>query len=205
MRSSRRCRENKSIVVAVPHDDAIEDLQFIRRTMEISGSFTAVPGWGMVVVGITAIGAGLVANLQTATHLWIKVWLGEAVVGLAIATWAMYNKAARTGVMLLAAPARRFALGLAPPIFAAAILTPLLYRNHAAALIPGMWLLLYGTGVVTGGAFSIRIVPVMGACFVAFGVAALLTPEAWATAWMIAGFAGLHIIFGFLIARKYGG
>jgi hypothetical protein len=183
----------------------MENLQFIRRTMEVSGSFTAVPGWGLVAVGVTAIGAAVMANQQTSVEKWLEMWMGEAIIGLAIALWSMYAKATRTGVMLLAAPGRRFALGLAPPLLCGAVLTPILYRADAIAPLPGVWLLLYGTAVVTGGTFSIRIVPVMGACFMVLGLAALVTPAAWSLGWMLAGFAGLHVIFGYLIARKYGG
>lgn len=205
MHSVRRCRTNKPAVVIEPPQDAMENLQFIRRTMEVSGSFTAVPGWGLVAVGVTAIGAALIANEQFYVHRWLQVWVGEAVIGLAIALFSMYSKATRTGVMLLAAPGRRFALSLAPPMICGAILTPILYHADAIAPLPGVWLLLYGTAVVTGGTFSIRIVPVMGACFMVLGLAALLTPAAWSLVWMLTGFAGLHIVFGYLIARNYGG
>jgi hypothetical protein len=183
----------------------MENLKFIRRTMEVSGSFTAVPGWGLVAVGVTAIGAAMIANQQGSVEKWLEVWIGEAIIGLAISLWSMYAKATRTGVMLLAAPARRFVFGLAPPLICGAILTPILYRADAGSALTGVWLLLYGTAVVTGGTFSIRIVPVMGACFMALGLAALVTPAAWSLVWMLAGFAGLHIVFGFLIARNYGG
>jgi hypothetical protein len=188
-----------------PPDAIMENLRFIRRTMEVSGSFTAVPGWGLVAVGVTAIGGAVIANQQATVEKWLEVWIGEAIIGLAIALWSMYSKATRTGVMLLAAPGRRFVLGLAPPIICGTILTPILYRAEVIAPLPGVWLLLYGTAVVTGGTFSIRIVPVMGACFMGLGLAALLTPAAWSLVWMLAGFAGLHIVFGFLIARNYGG
>ena len=80
-----------------------------------------------------------------------------------------------------------------------------LYRANMAGAIPGMWLLLYGTGVVTGGAFSVRIVPVMGLCFMALGAVALFCPPAWGSAFLGAGFGGLHILFGIVIARKFGG
>lgn len=205
MRIRRRCRTGPTVVIAPPAPDAIENLQFIRRTLEVSGSFTAVPGWGLVTVGVTAIGAWIIAQAQATVQHWVAVWLGEAVIGAVIVIWAMYAKAQRTGVSLLAAPGRRFALGLAPPLIAGAVLTPILYYHHVVPDIPGMWLLLYGTAVVTGGTYSIRIVPVMGACFMALGLLALATPPAWNPACMLAGFAGLHVIFGYLIARNYGG
>jgi hypothetical protein len=205
MRPRPRCRTNPTVVVTPPAPDAIENLQFIRRTLEVSGSFTAVPGWGLVTVGVTAIGAAIVASYQITSQHWVLTWIGEAVISAIIATWAMYAKAQRTGVSLLAAPGRRFALGLAPPLLAGAVLTPILYHHKAIVDIPGIWLLLYGTAVVTGGTYSIQVVPVMGACFMALGLAALLSPASWALAWMLAGFAGLHIVFGYFIARNHGG
>jgi hypothetical protein len=205
MRARPRCRTNPTVVVTPPAPDAIENLQFIRRTLETSGSFTAVPGWGLVTVGVTAIGAAIIAHYQAHLQLWVATWLGEAIIGTVIAVWAMYAKAQRTQVSLLAAPGRRFALGLAPPLIAGAVLTPILWYHKAAYDIPGIWLLLYGTAVVTGGTYSIRVVPVMGACFMALGLAALVTPFSWALLWMVAGFAGLHIVFGYFIARNYGG
>lgn len=205
MHSVRRCRTNKPVVSAPPSDDAFQDLRFIRRTIESSGAFTAVPGWGLVAVGATAIGAGFIAHRQVYMVYWIQTWLGEAIIGMSLALWAMYMKATRTGVMLFAAPGRRFVLGLAPPLLCGAILTPVLYFNGALAAIPGMWLLCYGAAVLTGGAYSIRIVPVMGACFMLLGLLAFVTPADWALLWMMAGFGGLHMVFGFLIARNYGG
>jgi hypothetical protein len=186
-------------------DRARDNIRFIRETMERAASFTAVPGWGGIAIGITAAGAAVIAAQQTSTVDWLLAWGAEAAVAVAIAVWTALTKARRAGGSLFTGPGRRFIYGMAPPLLAGALLTVLLVRMGTAAAIPGVWLLLYGTGIVTGGAFSIRIVPLMGLCFMVLGAVALFCPLAWGNAFLAAGFGGLHIAFGAVIASKYGG
>lgn len=187
------------------HAVALDDLRFIRRTMEQATAFTTVPGWGSVGVGLSAFVAAALAARQRTAGGWLVVWIVEAAVALTIAVWAMRRKARRARLPVLSQPARRFALSFSVPMLAGAALTAGLFRAGATSLVPGTWLLLYGTAVMAGGAFSVRPVPVMGASFVLAGLAALFTPPAWSTAWMAACFGGLHLGFGMWIARRYGG
>ena len=187
------------------HDRAMDNLRFIRETMERASSFTAVPGWGGVGMGATALAAAFVAAQQPTRNLWLATWVVEALLALVIGGWAMDRKARRVETPLLSGPGRKFALSYAPPILVGVLLTIVLYRAGLANTLPGMWLLLYGTGVVTGGAFSVKIVPVMGLCFMLLGTIALFTPASWGNYLMAAGFGGLHIIFGMIIARRHGG
>lgn len=186
-------------------DRAMDNLRFIRDTMERATAFTAVPGWGLVATGATALVAAVLAARQTTVEGWLAVWVGEAALAFAIAIWAIRRKARVVRMPLLWGPGRRFALSFAPPMCAGALLTIMLYRAGLIAPIPGAWLLLYGTGVVTAGAFSVRIVPVMGLAFMLTGAVAVLAPALWGVWLMAAGFGGLHLIFGFIIARRYGG
>jgi len=191
------------------HDRALANLQYIRSAMERAGSFTAVPGWGMVAVGATALVAAWLAG-RTATEVsWLRVWLAEGVLAFAIGSGALVRKARRGGDPVLSGPGRRFGLSFLPPLLVGALLTLALQRGGqypaVTGTLPGMWLLCYGTGVVTGGAFSVRVVPFMGVCFMALGALALFAPAAWRDAFMAAGFGGLHIAFGAIIARRYGG
>jgi hypothetical protein len=184
---------------------AIENLHFIRETMERASSFTAVPGWGGVAMGASALLAAAVSRFARTPEEWLGIWLAEAFLAAAIGVWSISAKARRTGIPLFAGPARRFLLTLSPPLAAAALVTLALQRAGMMAVLPGIWLLLYGTAVVTGGAFSVRIVPVMGVGFMLLGTIALFCPPAWGTAFLAAGFGGLQIVFGVLIARRYGG
>ncbi|HXQ29844.1 MAG TPA: hypothetical protein VN848_11340 [Gemmatimonadales bacterium] len=186
-------------------DRAIDNLRFIRETMERAGSFTAVPGFGGVAVGVTALAAAALAAGATSVALWVAVWLGEAVVALAIGGWALARKAHAANDPILSGPARRFGLSFLPPMVVGGFLTIALYRDGVPQALPGTWLMLYGAGVATAGAFSVRVVPVMGLCFMLTGAVALFGPEAWGNWCMAAGFGGLHILFGTIIARHHGG
>jgi hypothetical protein len=186
-------------------DRARDNIRFIRETMERAGSFTAVSGWGGVAMGITALGAAVIASRQDSTLLWLATWLAEAAVAIGIALWTTYSKARSAGTALFSGPGRRFVYSFAPPLFVGVLLTILLVRVGSIAEVSGVWLLLYGTAVVTGGAFSIRIVPLMGLCFMVLGTVALFCPSNWGNAFLAAGFGGLHLIFGGIIAGKYGG
>jgi len=184
---------------------AADDLRFIRETMERSASFTAVPGWGQVAMGVTALAAAILARLQSTTDAWLQVWMGEALVAVIIGLTAIRAKAQRTGLPLTSGPGRKFAITFVPPMCAGALLTVVLYRAGLINYLPGTWLLLYGTGVVTGGALSVSIVPLMGVCFMLAGAVALFAPVAWGNYFLAAGFGGLHIGFGVWIAMRYGG
>ena len=192
-------------VSARPAPDLFEDLRFIRDTMERSASFTAVSGWGQVLLGSTAVTAAWLAAHQISPFAWLRVWLAESLLAAAIGLLACTWKANRRGLPLFSGPARKVALGLAPPLFAGAFLTFLLFRAGLQSALPASWLLLYGAGIMTGGAFSVSIVPVMGLCFMLLGGLAVLGPVAWGNWFLAAGFGGLHIVSGLLIARRHGG
>jgi hypothetical protein len=186
------------------HDHAMADLRFIRGAMERAGAFTAVPGWGGMAMGATALAAAAIASRQPTPDQWLHTWLLEAAIAALIGGITMARKARREESPLWAGPGRKFAMGFLPALATGALLTVALRQAGAMSLLPAVWLLLYGTAVVAGGAFSVRIVPVLGVCFWGLGVAALLVPG-WADAWLAAGFGLGHIVFGFLIARRHGG
>jgi len=184
---------------------AADNLRYIRSAMERASSFTAVPGLGGVAMGATALVAAAFSLRAKSPDAWLGIWLAEACVAVSIGVWAMARKAQRSGSRLYSGPARRFLLTLTPPLGAGAVLTLVLAREGLVSRLPGVWLLLYGTAVVTGGAMSIRTVLLMGALLMLLGCAALSSPASFGTAYLAAGFGGLHIAFGLVIARRHGG
>lgn len=204
MASARPVPIKRSEPVAL-HVHAMDNLQYIREMMESARSFTAVPGWGGVAMGVTAIVASLIASRQRTPEAWLATWIVAGALAITIGGVAMLRKARAANESLFNAPARKFLLSFSPPLLVGALLSIVMFRAGLIAAVPGMWLLLYGTGVVTGGAFSVPIVPVMGLCFMIDGVVALFSPLAWGDALLALGFGGIHLVFGWIIARRYGG
>jgi len=187
------------------HDRALDNLTFIRQAMERAGSFTAVSGTGIVAIGVIALAAGAVAARQASANAWISTWVAAAAAAVVIELSLTARKARALGLPMDSGPGRKFALAFTPTLLAGAILTAALTPSAPRDLLVGTWLLLYGAGVTAGGALSVPVVPVMGATFMAAGVAALALPAAAANWMMIAGFGVVHIVYGFFIARRYGG
>ena len=204
-RSSQAANHGEESILPSTSSDVLDQLQFIRHTMESVTSFTAVPGWGMVMLGGTALAVAFLARRVDSQLTWVVLWLGEALLAGLISLVAMVKKTGSLAKLAASIPARKCALSLAPPLAAGAVLTIVMMEQHLYSVLPGMWLILYGVAVITGGAFSVRVIPVMGICFAIFGTLALAMPSNWANGIMAAGFGGLHVVFGLLIARRHGG
>lgn len=187
------------------HDRAIDNIRFIRETMERSASFTHVSGIGGVAMGVIALLAGAIATRAPSATVWLSTWLGAAALSFTVALSMMARKSRSDGVSLFTGPGRKFTANVLAPLIAGGVLTLALARVGFMEVLPGMWLLLYGTSIVTGGSYSVRPIPIMGIAFMLLGGAALLSPSEWGDMYMAGGFGGLHIAFGLVIWRKHGG
>ena len=183
---------------------AVENIRFIRETMERSAVFTSLSGWGAVAMGITALVAAPIASRQPNVETWLGVWLTAALVAAGAGAFTIARKNAKTAAHNLTRPAWNFVQSLFPSLLAGAVLTLVLYRAGQTGAIAGTWMLLYGSGIVTAGTVSVRVIPVMGLCFMGIGVVSLFVPAGWADVLMAAAFGGLHVVFGLVILRKYG-
>jgi hypothetical protein len=184
---------------------AAENLRFIRDTMASAAGFTAVPGWGGVLMGLTALATAALSGPPRSDPAWLRLWLGEAVLAVAIGLVAVALKARRSGTPLAGPGTRRFALAFAPAIGAGVVLTIVFVRSGLTHQLPGCWLLLYGAAVCSGGAFSVRAVPTMGAAIMVLGTLAFAARPEWGHFFLAAGFGGLQVVFGTVIGRKHGG
>lgn len=184
---------------------AAENLQYIRQTMERSSTFTAVPGAGGVVMGVIGLAAAGIGARQPTSDRWLATWLVAAAIAAVVGLVFMSHKARKAGVTLTGVNTRRFALGMAAPFVAGAAITYDLWAVRNFTVMAPSWLLLYGAGLLTGGMFSVRVVRIIGVCFMAVGLAAILTPHEWGNIWLAIGFGGCQIGFGIYIARNHGG
>jgi hypothetical protein len=187
------------------HEHALGQINYIRSTMERAGSFTAVPGAGGLLMGLTAVGAAALAQSRRSAEEWFLVWAAEMALALAIGAAAMIRKARHEGLPLSAGASRKFMASFPPALLAGAVLTWPLYHAGQLDVLASVWLLLYGVAVIAGGVFSVRIVPAMGAAFMLLGVGPLVAPEVPRDLYLGVGFGGLHIVFGWLIYRRHGG
>lgn len=186
-------------------DRAIDNLRFIRETMERSTHFTAVPGYGGMLMGLTAMVATYFASTQIYLRDWLVVWLVEACLAFAIGLLAMWQKSKIAGTSLISAPAKKFALSFLPPLVAGIAITLGLWRYEHYEMMAAVWMLCYGASIVCGGAFSVKVVPILGWCFIVLGTAAFAMPAGYGNWLMGASFGVLHVVFGAVIARRYGG
>lgn len=187
------------------HDRAIDNLRFIRETMERAGSFTAVSGTGIMAAGGIAVSAALAAARPPGSAHWVGTWVGAAGAAFLVSSALTVRKARSLGLPLVSGPGRKVLLAFSPALVAGALLTTVLAGTGRVDWLAGMWLLLYGAGVMAAGAFSVPVVPVLGFCCMVLGGGALLAPAFLANWFMFAGFGVLHLGFGFAIARRYGG
>ncbi len=204
-RGRRASRAVATTLPALAHADALDELRFIRNTMEAAGSFTSVPGWATAWIGATAVVTAMFASAQPTTDRWLAAWLIEATLAGVVGVLAVARKARRTGLAVTAGPNRRFASSFTPAMVSGAILTAVLWSHGLTAFLPGTWLLAFGTGVTAGGASSVRPVRVLGIALMALGAFAFVVPQSWGDAMLAVGFGGLLAGFGVVIARRHGG
>ena len=184
---------------------AVENLQYIRRTIEAAHTFTTVPGKGCIAMGITALAAVAAESYPPLAAHWLAIWVGAAVLACSLALWFMEQKAHAQGLSLRRAVARRFFMTLAPAFLAGAILTAALVGRVDRELITGTWLLLYGTGLTACGLFAVPAVFTAGVAFMALGAATLWLPPGSAHVVLALGFGGIHLALGAAIVRRHGG
>lgn len=186
------------------HERAADNLRFIRETMERATPFTAISGQGYVLIGVTAVAAAWLASAQTSATGWLVVWLVELALAGVIAVALTARKARSEGIPMRSHAGRKLVLAFTPPMVVGGLLTMAVLAAGDHQLVPGIWLGLYGAGVTTGGAYSVRIIPLMGAAFILLSAVAFLTSIP-GDLLLGLGLGGLHILFGLVIWRRYGG
>jgi len=166
-------------------------------------------------MGCIALAGAYIGSLRRTNDWWIWIWLAVAFAGCIAGFAGMVLKSRRQRAPLFSAVGRKFALSLFPPIFVGVVLTEILYERELDELMPGVWLMLYGVGVVTGGAFSVKVLPITGFCFITLGVCAFYPPVpifqplvgtlTCADLILAGGFGLIHILSGLYISWRHDG
>lgn len=172
--------------------------------MESATAFTGVSGKGYVLAGVSALIATWLAAQQATALTWLGVWMLELLLAGSVALLMTLHKSEQQGKSLWSASGRKLLLAFIPAMGVGGVLTLALFLRGDLTLLPGIWLSVYGAAVTTAGAHSVRIVPVMGGCFMLLGALTLLLALP-ADLLLGLGFGGLHIVFGLLLWRHHGG
>lgn len=192
---------------------AHENLQYIRRTLDAAGRFTAVPGKGLMAAGIATF-AGVAVNLLITGAPWgdgplrqaaLEVWGIVLVVSLAIVSWGIYRKSRLTQTRLRAPLVRKLLWSLCPALFVGGLLTHLAASTQNLGWLPAIWLGCYGAAVTNGGLVSVAPVRYLGLSLLAMAAGAALSPQGLGLAWLAIGFGWLHLVFGAYIAWRHNG
>ena len=202
--SARKPIDDETVVRPI-HADAMEHLSYIRQTMESSTEFTSVSGFGVMLMGGIAIATALIASIAGTWPEPLTIWLWSLPVAVVVGGTSMIYKARNDGVSLSGGVGRRFVIALCPPVIAAALITGALIQTDAVTLIPALWLLLYGAGIITGGAYSVPAVRHMGLCFMSLGAITLFVDPHYSNVLLAAGFGACHLAFGAVIWKRHGG
>lgn len=195
------------------HNEAANNLRYIRSAMQKAEQVSTVSGLGGMLMGTLALGGAALAaqSGELSDQLW--AWVLTALPAVALGAGFSISKALRYDRDLLNDPVRRFLWCLTPNLVIGALLSAVLWKTPHISLLPGIWLLLYGAGVLAAGTYAVRPVLLMGAGFTMLGTLVLLLPgifpevppTQWANVCLAIGFGGLHITFGWQVYRHHGG
>jgi hypothetical protein len=179
---------------------AIATLRHIRAAMDGAGS-VAIPGSAGIAMGVIGLAAGGLSLLPNFASHWLLIWLVAAPIASMVGALLLTRSGSIATFAATGTPGRKLAFGLLPSLFAGAVMTAVLCKIARIDAIPGTWLLLYGCALVSASVSTTVIVAWMGVYFAGLGVLALASPVTFHVPLLTAGFGGLHIVFGILIAR----
>jgi hypothetical protein len=183
---------------------ALGTLNYIRASIDAAGAF-AVPGTAGIAMGAVGMVAAGIASIPALSRYWLIIWLVAAAVAAALGVVLVARHSSGAALALYRGPARRFVLCLCPALLAGGLLTAVLCQVGEARLVPGVWLLLYGSAVLTAALMTapamMRLVGMMGGLFVVCGALAFEVSPDWHNLILGGSFGLLHLVFGYLIGR----
>lgn len=181
--------------------EAAEALGAIRQYMDRStksAHYTAVSGFIAGAATLVGCAVLLARNGLDVPPLveFAVVWSAVALVALVGVLWSTLRKARARDEEVLNTPTRMVLGALCPAGFSLLALTVALGAHGRVDLLPGVWLLFYGTGLFSAALFARREFQKIGVTALVLGAAALACPPGWGTLFMGVGFGALHLAYG---------
>ncbi len=200
---------------------AAQELKVIRQLMERPVRYSTMSGLSGILAGLAAFG-GLAADWaisgawqdkpHTAMKINVLVWAGVLAVAFAGTVICTRLRELRQNMPFWSGVKKRILLTILPPFVAGVGLTLIVvYRWHVGwepnewGLIPPIWMLFYGLALWQVGLLSPVEVRLLGAAFLACGLAAALwfQPHPY---WSLGvTFGGFHIVYGLAVWVRHGG
>ncbi|MCC2670432.1 MAG: hypothetical protein K0Q72_2903 [Armatimonadetes bacterium] len=174
--------------------EAEQTLEVIRTLMERGTRYTNLSGHAGIAAGICAL-AGC-ALREWAHTPFLPTWMGVLLAACTACAFFTARMAASNGEPLWTRQARTAVAALLPSLVAALVLTAVLASNGQEAILPGVWMLLWGVGALAISFFTPRVMSALGLTFMGAGTVALLTPPARDVITMGVTFGVLHLIYG---------
>jgi hypothetical protein len=166
---------------------------------------SAVSGTGLMLNAMIAVAAMAIAADIDPLRERLIVWIGAAFVAPVVCGLATRRKALRNQLLLIGDRGRRFLFCLAPVLAVGGVMTLALWRTPEIVLLPGLWTMLYGCGVLAAGAYAVAPIVQMGACFVVLGLFIHAVPAEASNMLLGLSFGGLNFYYGFQVYRHHGG
>lgn len=189
----------------------IDDLRYIRSTMERSGKFLSLSGMSGVIAGLLALAGAAVAyqvvyqgyTFTGNTLADMILIAGIVLVGaVSFGVYFSFRKAKKTGAKFWMPVTLQLLKDAGVPLAVGGVFSILLIYHNTSFLVASAMLVFYGLALISAGARTYRDIKILGVCEVVIGILAGIFTQYGLFLWAL-GFGVMHILYGIVLYKKY--